>query len=133
MEVIRSIAPGDPGSKRFQKRWGHKLVKVRYRRNASAGKILTTVELIVDERDQPPPGISYVAMHTRERQQVVAIAIAWKEKELRKRIKQVGARWSQLKKVWLMKYNTAVVLGLQDRIIEGLAEKCTDVDMSLET
>ena len=30
----------------------------------------------------------------------------------------MGARWSQMKKVWIMRYQTAVVLGIRDRITE---------------
>jgi hypothetical protein len=62
----------------------------------------------------------------------VAVPIAWEEHELRTRAKQMGARWSQMKKVWLMHYQTAVVLGIQDRIVQNLAEECTDVDTSYQ-
>lgn len=36
------------------------------------------------------------------------------------------------KKVWIMPYGTAVALGIHNRVIEGLAEKCSDVDMFVE-
>jgi hypothetical protein len=44
----------------------------------------------------------------------------------------MGARWSKMKKVWLMRYQTAVVLGIQDRIVQGLAEESADVDTSYQ-
>ena len=62
----------------------------------------------------------------------VAVPIARDETDLRNRAKQMGARWSKIKKVWLMRYQTAVVLGIQHRIIKGLAEECSDVDTSYQ-
>ena len=44
----------------------------------------------------------------------------------------MGARWSQMKKVWIMRYQTAVVLGIRDRIVQGLVEECIDVDTSYQ-
>ena len=132
MDVIRTIKPGRPGSKRFYQRWKDKLVAVRYRRDAQRNKIYTTVELIVDEREQAPPNISLLSVHADKRRQAVAVPIAREEHELRARAKQMGACWSPLKKVWLMRYQTAVALGIRDRIMQGLAEECTDVDTSYQ-
>ncbi len=132
MEVMRTLRPGDPGTKRLYAHWGDKLIAVRYRRNTQTKKIITTIEIVIDEREQPPTGVSMISALAYRRQQVVAVPIAWEEHELRKNVKQIGARWSKQQKVWLMKHQNAVTLGLQDRIIEGLAEKCTDVDISFE-
>jgi hypothetical protein len=54
MDVIRTIKPGRPGSIRFYQGWGEKLVAVRYRRDTEKNKIYTTLELIVDGREQAP-------------------------------------------------------------------------------
>lgn len=132
MDVIRTIKPGKPGSIRFYQRWREKLVAVRYRRDAENNKIYTTIELIVDVREQAPPNISLLSVHAHKRRQAVALPIAWEEKELRTRAKQMGARWSKVKKVWLMRYQTSVVLGVQDRIVQDLAEQCTDVDTTYQ-
>lgn len=75
MEVVRTIKPGQPGTRRFQKHWGDNLVAVR----TSA--------------------------------------------------KNNRARWSADHKVWLMPSGTAVALGVSGRVIEGLAERCNDVEM----
>ena len=76
MEVIRTIKPGMPGSRRFQKHWGENLVAVRYRR--SANKLYTMIEISVDERDQSHLQISLNAVHSFRRGQLVAIPIALK-------------------------------------------------------
>lgn len=105
---------------------------MRYRRDVKTNTIYTTVELIVDEREQAPPNISLVSVYAHKRRQPVAVPIAWEEHELRARAKQLGARWSQVKKVWLMHYQTAVVLGISDRIVQGLVEECIDVNTSYQ-
>lgn len=130
MEVIRTIKPGMPGSRRFQKHWGENLVAVRYRRGAN--KLYTTIEIVVDERDQSHPEISLNAVHSFKRRQLVAIPIAFEEHQLRAAAKRSRAMWSAMKKAWVMPYDTAVALGVHNRVIDGLAEKCTDVDMFLE-
>lgn len=130
MEVIRTIKPGMPGSRRFQKHWGENLVAVRYRRGGN--KLYTTIEIVVDEREQSHPEISLNAVHNFRRRQLVAIPIAFEEGELRAAAKRNRAMWSVEKKVWIMPYDTAVALGVHKRVIEGLAEKCSDVDMLVE-
>jgi hypothetical protein len=127
MDVIRTIRPGMPGSRRFQKHWGENLVAVRYRRDEQ--KVYTTIEIIVDEREQSDPRISLNSVHAFKRQQIIAVVIAFDERTLRAKAIQAGAQWSAKAKAWLMTYNTAVALGLQHRIVEGLAEKCTDVEL----
>lgn len=47
--VIKSIKPGAPGSKRFVKRYGDRLVCVRYRGDAKRRVRMTTVEVVVNE------------------------------------------------------------------------------------
>lgn len=127
MQVIRTIQPGQPGSRRFQKHWGDSLVAVRYRRNNR--KLITTIEIIVDERVQSEPPISLNAVHAHQRRKMVAVRIAYEESSLRNAAKANRARWSVEQKVWVMPYSTAVALGLQSRVVEGLAEKCADVEM----
>jgi hypothetical protein len=130
MEVIRTIKPGMPGSRRFQKHWGANLVAVRYRRDAN--KIYTTIEIVVDAREQSRFPVSLNAVHSFKRRQLVAVPIAFEERALRAAAKQDSAVWSAANKVWVMSYRTAVALGVQNRIIEGLAERCNDVDLFVE-
>ena len=132
MDVIRTIRPGQPGSARFMKHWGEQLVTVRYRRDAATGALFTTIEIIVDQRETPPDGVRLTHHHAARRNTVVAVRIDYREHALRRHAKDNGARWSPQLRVWLMRYDTAVVLGLHRRVIEGLAERCTDVDISRE-
>ena len=127
MEVIRTIKPGMPGTRQFQKHWGDNLVAVRYRRNNNT--LYTTIEIVVDEREQSHPDISLNAVHAFKRRQLVALPIAFEEGVLRATAKRSGAKWSAQRKVWVMPYRTAVALGVQNRVIEGLAEQCVDVEI----
>ncbi|MCB1843945.1 MAG: hypothetical protein KDI09_13360 [Halioglobus sp.] len=127
MPVTRTLKPGQPGTRRFQACWGDKLVAVRYRR--SANTVYTTIEIIVDEREQPRPGVSLNAVHADRRAAMVAVRIAYEEHVLRNAAKRNHARWDKTHKVWLMPRGTAVALGLQDRVVEGLAEQCTESEL----
>ena len=132
MKVIRTIQPSANGAKRFQREWGDKLVAVRYR-NASESHVHTTIEIIVDTRLKPTNTTCYKRKHAYLRSQFVAVKIEFDEIELRGRIKRLGAKWSKELKCWLTTYSNVVSLGMTDRIIDGAAEKCTDVDMCISS
>ena len=91
MAVIRTLKPG---SRKFQKYWGDKHVAVRYRR--SKRKLYTTIEIVVDEREQPHSDVSLNAVHSFKRRQFVARPIAFEENVLRAAAKRSGAKWSGL-------------------------------------
>lgn len=44
---------------------------------------------------------------------------------------QSGAKWSRQLGLWVVTRKVAVQMGLVDRIVEGAAEKCIDVDTSM--
>lgn len=49
MDVIKTLKPGDSGTKRLSARYGDRLVCVRYRKDEDQNRRYTTVELIVGE------------------------------------------------------------------------------------
>lgn len=130
MDVVKTLAPGKPGTKRFVREWGDALVAVRYRKNESCREMLTTIEVIVDRRSHQP-GINQNAFLSYRKQQIVAIFIDYNESQQRLKAKKLGARWSAQLKLWLLKYDDVVSLGFVNRIVHGAVEKCTDVDISL--
>ncbi|MEZ5573817.1 MAG: hypothetical protein R3E64_17655 [Halioglobus sp.] len=95
-------------------------------------KLYTTIEIVVDEREQAHPAISLNSVHAFQRREPVAMPIAYEEGALRAAAKQSGAMWSVSRKVWVMPYTTAVALGVQSGVIHGLAEKCPEVELYLE-
>ena len=127
MEVIKTYKPGEHGTLKYQKRFGERLVVVRYRRDRAKSKIYTTVELIVDERDDAiehlDPEIDQARVQcpsessTPNPPLMVAVKIKYYEVELRTQIKSAGAWWDQEVKVWRLPHGKALALGLGDRII----------------
>jgi len=49
MEVIKTLNAGSPGTKRYQQRYGDRQVCVRYRRDETGKRRLTTVEIVVED------------------------------------------------------------------------------------
>jgi len=73
------------------------------------------VEFVVAERDWEPspprlaPG------------QIVGLRIAFAEAAVRQQVKQPGARWSPDRKLWEMRYQQALALKLEARIVADVA------------
>lgn len=86
----------------------------------------------MDKREQARHPISLNSVHTFKRRQLVAIPIAFEEGTLRAATKRNHAMWRVSRKVWVMPYSTAVALGLQNRVIEGLAQTRTDVELFVD-
>ena len=103
---------------------------MRYRHDSAHDEIITTIEIEVDRRPAPQNDLCQRAHLATQRSEIAALAISFHENDLRLKVKQAGAKWSQLGKLWLTSRNTAVSLGLKDRIVEGGADKCLDVDTS---
>lgn len=60
--VLKTLRPGDPGTEKFVKRFGERLIAVRYRGNPSRRVRSTTVEIVVDEGFWMPHRRSMSAM-----------------------------------------------------------------------
>ena len=105
--ATKRLRPGAPGTKRLLDRFGDALLCVRYRIDPESGRRLTTVELIVDERDGPPVGD-------------VRVRIGFGETELRQRVKDAGGAWDASKKLWRIKAASVRALGLQKRIVKNI-------------
>lgn len=132
MHVTKTMRPGERGTGRFQRRYGERLVKVRYRKSACESRLFTTVEIIVDEREAPPPGVSHDALNASRRAEPVALEIKYDEIELRALVKKSGGRWNPRGRAWVIRRDVAVGLGLAHRINERLLDECSDIDTSVE-
>lgn len=63
LRVIKKLAPGDRGAKGLASEYGEALICVRHRQDASGTKRLTTVELIVSEKEihrRPGPTVDLI-------------------------------------------------------------------------
>lgn len=119
MDVIRTIKPGQPGSVRFHRQYKDRLIAVRYRRDPEKNTVFTTVELVVNQRASIPSTRNPESTPSYTDQQLVAVRIAFPELELRLEAKKMGAQWSPRLKLWMMRYQTAVALGISDRVVTG--------------
>ena len=54
--VLKSMQPGQPGTKRLVKRFGKKLIRVRYRGDEARRVRSTTVEIVVEQGFWDPVG-----------------------------------------------------------------------------
>ena len=131
MNVLKTIKPGDHGSQRFVREWGDRLVAVRYRADRSRPVTLTTIEIVVDERPVSDPAVNRLSELNKRRKAPVAVRVEFDEHALRARVKAAGGRWQKDMKLWLIKYDDAVAMGMTDRIVQGAAEKCPDWNLGI--
>ena len=103
--------PGQPGTKRLVAEYGAKLVCVRYRYDEVQGRRLKTVELIVEETPYAPTTVSY------QPQSLIGLQVGLQEYEIQRLVKAAGGKWNPTRRVWEMRYDKAVVLELQARIV----------------
>ncbi|MBU1099131.1 MAG: hypothetical protein KKA84_01915 [Bacteroidetes bacterium] len=111
MLVKRKLKPGDPGTKKYIKKYGEELVAVRYRYNSESKERITTVELIEDRgtvrvKSEPP--------HNK----IVLVKVGYDEYALRERVKTFGATWNPELKLWEIDYRSARELRITSRIVE---------------
>ena len=128
MHVLAIRRPGQRGTQKLLTRYGDRLVCVRYRYDAAAGKRYKTVEIILDEAAWTPPPphpeatwsvpkVDYIDdLDAPPENREVGVKVFFRENELRERVKAAGARWSKTDKLWQMPYATALTLGLEHRI-----------------
>ena len=112
METRLTLRPGQPGTRKLVKRFGERLLRVRYVYDAEGGRRLKTVELVVDS-------VPWRARAPRPRltdDEIVAVHIGWHEAELRERAKRLGAVWRPAQKLWEMHWGDAKKLGLAERV-----------------
>ena len=138
MRTLKTLKPGQNGTKELLARYGTSLLCVRYRYDEVTDQHLKTVELIVQRRSRPltrtiaekdpPPGrgsglarppAKCPPRPRRSASRTVALRIHWREAELRRRVKSAGAWWSPERRVWLLRRDQAERLNLLHRVVGG--------------
>jgi len=116
MEVIKKIRPGKNGSKSYTKRYGERLICVRYRNDLKNKRNLVTIELIVAEHPHPEGDAQDLPPLYPHPNRMVLVRLGYSEAALRKQIIARGGQWLNKKKQWRMPYRLAQELELTDRI-----------------
>ena len=112
METRLTLRPGQSGTKKLVERYGERLLRVRYVYDAANARRLKTVELVIESVPwQPRP-----RRFRRRDDEIVAVRIAWAERELRERARRLGAVWRPVQKVWEITWANAKRLGIADRV-----------------
>jgi len=81
---------------------------VRYRYDSARKKRIKTIELVVAESDWQP---GFAA------DEIVAVQVAFADSATRARVKHAGGAWNPDRKVWHLRYDRVVSLGLRRRIV----------------
>jgi hypothetical protein len=113
MRTKRKLRPGDPGTKKYLKKYGKDLVCVRYRYDDENSIRYTTVELIIDSGPHKRRKIQDSIVSGN-----VYLDISPDEDALIEQVRLFGAVWSKQKNMWEMSYETADELNLLERIVK---------------
>ena len=111
MQARSSLKPGQKGTRKLVELYGPRLVCVRYRYDERQQKRFKTVEIIVEEvpwTPKPKPINPATIIHVR---------IEYGEVELGRKLKSAGGKWNSAKRVWEIRYDKAIALGLEKRIV----------------
>ena len=106
------LKPGQKGTKQLLAQYGDRLICVRYRYDAQQKKRFKTVEILVAERDWEPPRPRFA------HDQTVALRVAFADVAVRAQVKQAGGTWNPERRVWQLRYDRVVALGLNGRIVD---------------
>ena len=111
MRVRLRLKPGQKGTRQLLAQYGDRLVCVRYRYDPARRKRFKTIELLVAECDWVPPRPAPPA------DRLVPVRVAFAELAVRQQVNQAGGAWNPDRKVWELRYDRAIALGLEDRIV----------------
>ena len=117
MVTQTTLQPGQKGTKRLAKKYGDRLVCVRYRFDAETGRRYTTVELIEETVEHPTGPKASRPQAGFAPEQRLGIRVGYAESELRDRVKAAGGIWRPRHKLWELPYQDVVALGLESRVV----------------
>lgn len=109
MKAYAHLKPGQKGTMRLQEKYGNALLCVRYRYDEIRRVKLKTVELIVDERPLELPRFKV--------EDIVPVAVAYDEVDLREQLRKMRARWDAELKMWFVRYGLIRGTELESRIM----------------
>jgi hypothetical protein len=102
--------PGQKGTKKLLAQYGEQLVSVCYRYDATRQRRLKTVELVAEETPWRP------ARKASKGAMMVGVRIDFQEVALQRRVKSAGERGNPVRRLWELRRDQALKLGLKDRI-----------------
>ena len=103
-----TLAPGQNGTKKLARRFGERLICVRYRYDEATKRRFKTVELVVDEIPWE---------RSRRPDPSVRIRVGIDEVSVRDAVKNAGGRWLPAERLWVLKLSEVRRLRLQRRVV----------------
>jgi len=92
--------------------YGDRLICVRYRYDPQRNKRFKAVELLGAECDREPPRPRFA------HDQIVWSRVAFADVAICDRVTQAGGTWDPVRRVWQVRYDRVVALGLTSRIVD---------------
>jgi hypothetical protein len=124
MRVRLVRRPGQHGTREYVEQYGDRLVCVRYRYDAAAGRRYKTIEIIVDEAPWAPPAAADAEPKADTGTATPAppplrpdtlVGVRGRQGDLR--LRGAGGVWRWDLQLWLLPYERAERLGLADSVL----------------
>ncbi len=103
MRTVKTLRPGQKGTKELPARFGPSLLLVRYRYDEDRREHLKTVELVIQRRPRDAESQSPSARAEGDGTRRVALRIGWRERDLQRRVTSAGGRWDPVRRVWILR------------------------------
>ena len=110
MQARLKIKPEHRGTRKLPELYASRLICVRRRCDEQRQKRFKTVEIVVEEIPRTPKPKPI------EKRAVAGLRIELEETDLRRRVKAAGGEWNPARCLWKIRYDQAVVLGLQSGV-----------------
>jgi hypothetical protein len=120
-----TVQPDQTGTKKLCDRYGEPLVCVRYRYDAARQRRLKTIALIVEEVPWRPERA------TRQGAETVGVRVDVQEVSLQRQGKLAGGRWNPARRVWELRRDQALKLGLKERIASAKVSMHRNYEVSI--
>ncbi len=117
MDTRLHLQPGQNGTKALVRKYGERLICVRYRYDAQTKQRHKTVELIEETVPWSPQGSREASLMQRAADELVLVNIGFDERALREQARRAGGYWRPEEKAWSLSYGAAARLGLLERIV----------------
>lgn len=112
MKTRLTLRPGQNGTKKEARKYGGRLVAVRYRYDEERRLRFKTVEIVEEQLPWVPR-----VPHGRDPEERVLVRVGIEEASLRQAVKGAGGRWVQERLLWQLTLGAVYALGLDQRIV----------------
>lgn len=111
MQARKKLKPGQDGTKGLVRQYGERLLCVRYRYDEAQQVRHKTVEIIVETTPWQSAATTIPA------NTMIGLQVHVTEGDVQQKIRQAGGQWNRSRKMWELRYDQALALGLKSRIV----------------